>query len=59
MKAKELAEKLLKYPDFDVDIAVTEYGQSEYGMTVIAYKVIGIGDIGHSEKLIRLDIEQT
>jgi len=57
MKAKELAEKLLEYPDFDVDIAISGYDESSYGYVVTVYDVVGIGDIGHSDKKVRLDVD--
>jgi hypothetical protein len=59
MKAKELAEQLLKYPDFDVtfDVCVNccvhEYPWPEYA----TYTVNGIADIAHGNKVIVLDVD--
>ena len=58
MKAKELAEMLLKYPDFDVQMVISELDNSKWGMTVRTFDIIGIGDIGHSDKVIQLDNEE-
>lgn len=58
MKSKELAEKLLKYPDFEIDFCFSELDNSDYGMTVRVFNNIAIGDIGHSDKKIRLSGEE-
>jgi hypothetical protein len=59
MKAKELAEELLKHPDFDVElIYMTSFKRD--GMLfpdIYKYKIKGIADIGHSDKVIILDAE--
>jgi len=54
MKAKDLAMKLLKTPDFDVDFAFSEIDSTDYGMTVRVFDEIEIGDIGYSSKIVRL-----
>jgi hypothetical protein len=60
MKAKELAEQLLKYPDFDVtfeacvNCCVHEYPWPEY----VTYVVNGIEDIINSDKVIILEVDQ-
>lgn len=57
MKAKELAELLLQYPDFDVQVScltggcTLEHPYPEYTV----YSVEGIEDIGHSNKVICLE----
>ena len=58
MKAKDLAELLMKYPDFEVTTAFCELDNSEYGMTVRKFEARGIGDIGHSDKVIQIDFEE-
>jgi hypothetical protein len=59
MKAKELAELLMQYPDFEVTTTVSDPDNSEYGMNFRKFKAIGIGDIGHSSKVIQIDFEET
>lgn len=54
MKAKELAAKLLKYPDFEVKFH--DFRQEFPGGSLIcdSWSNIDIGDIGHSDKVIVL-----
>lgn len=60
MKAKELAEQLLKYPDFDVEFdictALPTYDRPwpEYQ----SYRVRGIDGIADVSKVIILDVEE-
>ena len=59
MKAKELAEELLKYPDFDVEFTAWEKitnNESEGGSYpfLIKFNNIEVCDIGHSDKVIAL-----
>ena len=59
MKAKELAEELLKHPDFDVEFTAWEKitnEESEGGSypCLIKFNNIEVGDIGHSDKVIVL-----
>lgn len=58
MKAKELAELLMEHPDFEVTTAFSERDNSEYGMTIRKFEARGIGDIGHSDKIIQIDFEE-
>lgn len=58
MKAKELAELLMKFPDFEVEHIFCERDVSEYGVTVRKFEARGIGDIGHSDKIIQIDFEE-
>lgn len=59
MKAKELAEQLLKYPDFDVEFTIVarrstiDHPWSEY----VSFKVCGIEDVAHDGKVIVLEVE--
>ena len=55
MTAKELAEMLLKYPDFEVKFSIFECDNSEYGASVRSWNIIDIGDVGHSSKIIQLE----
>lgn len=56
MKAKDLAELLLKNPDFDVQCVFVDTSKC----SVVDYhfvNVCGIADIGYSDKVIMLDTE--
>ena len=58
MKAKELAEQLLKNPDFDIKFSfneVEDFKVSNWGIDVREFNNIKIGDIGYSNKVIVLD----
>lgn len=57
MKAKELAEQLLKNPDFDVVFNTTDNERS-FGFNVRQFRNINITDIGHSDKIIILGGEE-
>lgn len=57
MKAKELAEQLLKNPDFDVVFNTIDNAGS-FGFNVRQFKNIDITDIGHSDKTIILGGEE-
>lgn len=57
MKAKELAEELLKNPDFEVKFSVMETITDELGDLFLYMKRFGnldIVDVGHSDKVIIL-----
>lgn len=58
MKAKELAEELLKYPDYEVE-AFVYVGQLTYDEPYEKcehYEVYGIDDVIPEEKVILLDV---
>ena len=57
MKAKELAEELMKYPDFEVEFTHMEFHIHTPFPDIYNYTITGIGDIGHSDKVIILDGE--
>ena len=57
MKAKELAEQLLKNPDFDVIFNIIDNGGS-LGFSVKEFRNIYITDIGYSDKTIILGGEE-
>ncbi len=56
MKAKELAEKLLEHPDFEVKGVFVNYFSSGKWPEHHSLKITGIADIGHSDKVIVLDL---
>lgn len=60
MKAKELAEELLKHPDFDVEFIYSTFirdGIHVPFLDIYNYTITGIADIGHSDKVIILEGE--
>lgn len=59
MKARELAEKLMEHPDFDVEFIFSEeFNENDKWPTIRKFNNISIGDIGHSDKIIILDGEE-
>lgn len=58
MKAKELAKILLENPDFDVVIFLLEKDDSDWGVSLRTFAILGY-DIGYSKKQIALDIKET
>lgn len=54
MIAKELAEKLLQYPEYNVQFGFMEPDESNYGISLRTFENIEITDIGHSDKVIML-----
>lgn len=59
MKAKDLAEELLKYPDFDVEFTYLTFIRDSNTKfpDIYNYTITGICDAGHSDKVIVLDGE--
>lgn len=57
MKAKELAEQLLKNPDFDVVFTTVDEGDV-FWPNVRRFENIDINDIGYSDKVIILGGEE-
>ena len=57
MKAKELAEQLLKNPDFDIVFNATE-NTEDFGVYIKNFENIKIIDIGYSDKIILLGGEE-
>lgn len=58
MKARELAEQLLKNPDFDVKFSFNEiedFKVSNWGVDIREFNNISIGDIGYSDQVIILN----
>ena len=57
MKAKELAEHLLKNPDFDIAFIATEKTE-DFGVHIKNFENITITDIADSDKIIFLSGEE-
>lgn len=58
MKAKELAEELLKHPDFDVKFYYFGVnGFSNERPVLLCFRNVGVGDVGYSDKVITLNGE--
>ena len=55
--AGELAHALLANPDFEVEVTVPDYKESEWPC-YRHFKITQIADIGYSSKLILLDGEE-
>lgn len=54
MKAKELAERLMEYPDFEVLFSWFDFTDGE----CLSFTDITIDDIGHSDKVVVLGGEK-
>lgn len=57
MKAKDLAEELLKNPEFEVEMSLWVYKEDHRIPTIETVKIVGIADVGYSDKVIVLDGE--
>ena len=58
MKAKRLAELLLEHPDFEVRAGYLYCGESQWPQ-YSSYDIDGVADVGHSDKVIVLDLSDT
>ncbi len=56
MKAKELAEELLKNPEFNVEVSFW-VNKEDQRPTLDTVKVVGVADVGFGDKVIVLDGE--
>lgn len=55
MKVKDLIKQIESYPDYELELTnVVVYG-SKQRPDYNTYKVFGVADIGHSNKVIVLD----
>lgn len=54
MKAKDLADKLLEHPDFEVKFHDFRYDITSGKMSCDSWENVDITDIGHSDKVIVL-----
>jgi len=62
MKAKDLADELLKHPDFDIELSYMTFKRDGIHTPfpdTYNYKITGVADIGYSDKVIILDGEPT
>lgn len=58
MKIKELIKMLEEFEDWEVDFSLGMVkDNSSYGVTLVTFDSVKIGDKSHSEKLIRLDLQ--
>ena len=58
MKAKDLAEQLLKYPDFDVefDVCIKYPTHDNPYPEFQSFKIVGIDGVAEDSKVIVLDV---
>lgn len=55
---KDLIEKLKGYEDFEVEAVYAEESKpTDKFLNIHSFRVVDIADIGHSEKVILLDLE--
>jgi hypothetical protein len=55
MKVKDLIKKIEEYPDYELELTnVVVYGNKQR-LDYNTYPVLGVADIGHSDKVIVLD----
>ena len=59
MKAKELAQELLKYPEFEVSFCFIEQNQEDNWPNLRRFEKIKIEDIGHFDQRIQLGGQET
>lgn len=60
MKVRELIEILRdEYLDFEIEPTLSKPDNSKWGFSVTTFKIVGLTNIGYSEKKIILDIEET
>lgn len=57
-KVKDLIEKLKNYEDYDVEAAFSDYEEGDKFLNIYFYKVDGITDIGHSDKVVVLSLDE-
>lgn len=55
MNAKDLAERLLEHPEFEVKASVMHCGAHTFP-DVSVFDIDGIADIGHSDSIVMLDL---
>lgn len=59
MKAKDLAKLLLEYPEFEVETSINIIDPTcTFGLHTNWYNVEGITEIGHSDHILVLDLEE-
>lgn len=57
MKVKDLIEKLKNYEDYDVEAAYSDYEEGNRFLDIYFYKVDGIADVSHSDKVVVLSLD--
>ena len=57
MNAKDLIKVLEKNPDFEVKTSISKRDDSDWGFHVETYSVTALTDIGHSDRVIILNME--
>lgn len=58
MKVIDLIEKLKNYEDFEVEAAYSEdWKPGDRFLNINFYKVDGIADVGHSDKVVILSLD--
>jgi hypothetical protein len=55
MKVKDLIKKIEEYPDYELELTNVVVYESKQRPDYNTYPVLGIADIGHSDKVIVLD----
>lgn len=59
MQAKELANELMKYPNFEVVVSTTKerttLNNDLWGIEVESWDITGVSDIGYSDRVILLE----
>jgi hypothetical protein len=55
LKVKDLIEQLKGYEDFEVTTTISEQPYAGARIQYYTYKITGVGDIGHSDKVVDLD----
>ena len=58
MNIQQLIDQTLEMEDFELEASIFEADGSDYGMGLHKFKIIGISDIGYSDKVIQLDLER-
>ena len=53
----EFIKRFSDYEDFDLSVGMSYADGSDYGATFTKSNIIGLTDIGHSDKVIVLDID--
>ena len=57
MKAKELAEELLKTPEFEVKAVHLHESDAGWGIDMDRFNVNGMADVGYSDGVAVLDLD--
>ena len=55
MKVKDLIKQIEEYPDYELELTNVVFYESKQHLDFNTYKVLGVADIGHSDKIIVLD----